>query len=861
MFNHKQTESLFKNGYVTGRGKAFAEGTAYATLWKPVLGDTSGSNRNGSSTNLDKVADTVSDASKDFKEIFDWIEVRLEEIVEAIDLNSAKLENAIGSSAQNTIIDDMIALNKTLYDNLVAGATKYNEFADELLKKVPTKYREAAQDGSIAIEYFTGKVGEQALEAIQNYREWVQKGADLTQQAEETLTEISNLAKQAIDNIAADYENKKSFSTIKIDQYEAYNALLETGAGAESARIYEEIIKENNKNIATLQEQRNKMQAELNKQVAVGNIKKYSQDWYDAVNDIAAVDTEIINLTTDTEDYQDAINELHWDHFDNLMSRLEAISNEADNLIDILSAKDLVNKDTAEWTGEGITSLGLYAQQMEVAEMQAKKYEKEIKYLNDNWKKLGYTEQEYVEKLEELKNGQYDAIKAYNATKDAIVDLNKERVDAIKDGIQKEIDAYSKLIEKKKEELNSEKDLYDFQKNIADQQKNITEIQRKLAALSADNSASARAQRARLQAELAEAQADLEDTYYDRSVTKQQEALDKELEDFQETKDKEMEALDEYLENTEQVVADSLATIQANTDAVYQTLQAMGQEYSLSIAEALTTPWQDGEVAIQSYSEKFGLSMSSTVEELQKVAAEYKKVMDQIEGYGQKVVDKVKDNVATYQEAEKKEEPKKVPKKTEPVATIKVGGKVNAGNAKIYDYAGDKTGEKQYYSKDPVYKVLAVNGNWVQVRYHKLRKGVTGWFRKGDVRALASGTTKLDKSGIVNIDELGEELVLGAKNGRLTYLEKGSSVIPADITSNLMSWGELDPQNMLDQNRPMINAPHITNNNIEINMDIAEVVHVDRVDSDNLPDLTKAVEKQLDKYMKNVNNQIRKYAR
>ena len=60
--------------------------------------------------------------------------------------------------------------------------------------------------------------------------------------------------------------------------------------------------------------------------------------------------------------------------------------------------------------------------------------------------------------MEELKNGQYDAIKAYNDTKDAIVDLNRERVDAIKDGIEREIEAYEKLISKKKEELDAEKD-------------------------------------------------------------------------------------------------------------------------------------------------------------------------------------------------------------------------------------------------------------------------------------------------------------------------------------------------------------------------------------------------------------------
>lgn len=461
IFNHKQTRSLLENGYVTGRGKAFAEGTAYAGI-NTWTNQANFSNTNSASHKLSQAADDLSsaadDLSEDFEEIFDWIEVRIEEITETINLLGAQFENAIGSINQNAIIDDQINMNKQLYDNLIAGANEYYKFAAELLKKVPKEYRTAAQNGQIAIEYFKGKVGQQALEAIQNYREWVQKGADFTQQAEETLTEISNLAKQAIDNIASDYENKKSFPTIKMDQYEAYNSLLETGAGTESARVYEEIIKENNKNIVTLQEQRNKMQAELNKQVEAGNIKKYSQNWYDAINDIAAVDTEIIELTTDTENYQDTINELHWDHFDNLISRLEAVSNEADNLIDILSAKDLVDKDTAEWTDEGITSLGLYAQKLEVAEMQADKYAKEIRYLNDNWKALGYTEQEYVEKLEELKANQFDAIKAYNQTKDAIVDLNKERVDEIKNIINKEIEAFEKLTQAKKKELDSEKD-------------------------------------------------------------------------------------------------------------------------------------------------------------------------------------------------------------------------------------------------------------------------------------------------------------------------------------------------------------------------------------------------------------------
>lgn len=867
VFNHKQTEKLLASGYITGRGKAYVEGTvggsAFAGIntWDKAYKDTSGSNRKNTAEKLSQAAKDMSDTSDEFKEVFDWIEVRVDEITERIDLMSAKLENAIGSIDKNTIVDSMIEANKDLYDNLIAGAEKYAEYAVELLKEVPEEYREAAQDGSIAIESFTGEVGEKALEAIENYREWAQKGSDVTQQAEEVLTEISSLAKQAIDNIAEDYENKISIPSIKLDQLEAYNDLLETTLGAESEKVYQAMIEANKGNIDILESQREAMQAELDKRVAAGEIKKYSQDWYDAVNEISEVDTEIIELTTDVNELQDSINELHWDHFDNLIDRIKSISDEADSLIDILGSDDLVDKDTAEWTDAGITSLGLYAQQLESAEMQAAKYAEEIEYLNKNWKKLGYTEQEYVEKLEELKDGQYDAIKAYNDTKKAIVDLNKERIEAVKDGIQKEIDAYEELIEKKKEELDAEKDLYDFQKNVAKQQKNIADIERKLAALSNDNSASARAQRAKLQAELAEAQQELQDTYYDRSVSDQQEALDKELEAFKEEKDKEIETLEEYLENTELVISDSLATITANTDVVYQTLQTMSQEYALSLAEAITSPWAQGANALQAYSEQFGLSMSSTVDELQRLADEYKRIMGEIETAGGQVVSTVAQNVQTYQ-AESKKETTQTAKAV--AKTISVGGKINAGSAKIYDHYGDTSGEKQYYSNDPIYDVLAIQGDWVQVRHKSQKSGITGWFKKSQVQAYANGTTGVKNSQLALIDELGEELVVRPQNGRMTFLEKGTGVIPADLTANLMEWGELDPSTMLAQNKPEIAmSPSIVNNTMEINIDasVGELIHVEHLDGNNPAEITKIVDKAWDKYMKDLNNHIRRYVK
>ena len=844
IFNHKQTEQLLKNGRIAGRGKAYSEGAGPGRF---TVGSSS-------------IKSSSSSSSSD--EMFDWIEIRIEEISETISLGMAKIENAVGANNKNFIIDEMLELNKKLYDNLIAGANEYYSYAKTLLAKIPAEYREAAQNGAIAIEDFAGDANKETKEAIEEYREWVQKGADATQQAEETLTEISNLAKQAIDNISQDFENKRSLTDDQIEQLEAYNSLLETTKGFESENIYQEMIDANNKNIKQLEEQRNKMQKELNEQVEAGNIKVDSQDWYDAVNAIAEVDTEIINLKVDTEDYQDTINELHWDKFDALLKRIELVSDETENLIDILSNEDMVD-DNGNWTNEGITTLGLYAQQMEVAEVQAKKYQEEIDYLNENWKDLGYTEEEYIEKLGELKDGQYDAIKSYHDAKDAIVDLNKERIDAIKEGIEKEIDAYAELIEKKKELLDSEKDLYDFQKSIKKQEKDIADIERQLAALASDNSASARAKKAQLQAELAEAQAELADSYYERSVQNQQDALDKELENFQDTKDKEIEGWEDYLENTEQVVSDSLATVQANTSTVYQTLQEMGQEYSLSITESITSPWKEGEYAIQSFAEQFGISMSATVDELKALEQEFKQVMSEIEQAGVNAVDAVADNADKYTEAEYKEPEVKQEsnkqennQKEEPKPSLTKGSYVEVKPGAKW-YGNSSGGGSWGYAKAGTIKYINEGSS------HPYNINGAGWVRKQDIKGYKHGTSGVNKDQLAWIDEMGlEELVLHAgPDGRLEYLTKGTSVIPSKITDNLMELGQLDPSSILDQNRPQITAHHVVNNEISINMDIAEVVHIDTVTNDTIPDLTKAIQKQMDNYMVKLNNAIKSKVR
>lgn len=86
-------------------------------------------------------------------------------------------------------------------------------------------------------------------------------------------------------------------------------------------------------------------------------------------------------------------------------------------------------------------------------------------------------------------------------------------------------------------------------------------------------------------------------------------------------------------------------------------------------------------------------------------------------------------------------------------------------------------------------------------------------------------------------------------------------MIPNDITENLMQLGQLNVTDLLKRNTPTTIMPPSVNNTMNISMDIAEVVHIEHADRDSIPDITKAVETQLDKYMKNLNQSMKRVVR
>lgn len=391
--------------------------------------------------------------------------------------------------------------------------------------------------------------------------------------------------------------------------------------------------------------------------------------------------------------------------------------------------------------------------------------------------------------------------------------------------------------------------------------------------MAGDDTAATTAKRKKLEQELVEAQKSLEDSYYSHSMSAREEALDKEFSDFEESKNKEVEKWEEWLESTETVVSEALEYVKSNTGIVFDTLKQLGSDYNLTMSTELTTPWQNGSNAIDSYSENFGTAVSNFTNQLDGIVNKWadvgraaeeaaRKQADALQAQYNKTASTVPSTINKSSSGSTTTTAKAPtttpPKTTAPVQkTISVGGKINAGSARIYADSYGGGGGRQYYANDPIYTVLQERNGYLLVRYHKLSSGYTGWFKKSDVKAYAKGTLGTKKDQLALIDELGEELVIHSQNGRLAYLSKGTGVVPADLTKKIMNLA-LDPTSIFDDIKTNVKVPNIESKDFNFELSFDSLLHIDNASNDSIPALRKMIRSEFNDMMSQVNNKLKR---
>lgn len=141
-------------------------------------------------------------------------------------------------------------------------------------------------------------------------------------------------------------------------------------------------------------------------------------------------------------------------------------------------------------------------------------------------------------------------------------------------------------------------------------------------------------------------------------------------------------------------------------------------------------------------------------------------------------------------------------------------------------------------------------------RYQDIKTKIRG------LSAFAKGTlgTKKDQLAITDESWIGEEITLAAgKNGQLQYLKKGSAVMPADISTNLVEWGKLNPNMMAMTNSSQgVNLMSNYVNKPELNLSFEALVKAQNITEETLPAVKKLVTEELDKFTRKLNYAIKR---
>lgn len=129
---------------------------------------------------------------------------------------------------------------------------------------------------------------------------------------------------------------------------------------------------------------------------------------------------------------------------------------------------------------------------------------------------------------------------------------------------------------------------------------------------------------------------------------------------------------------------------------------------------------------------------------------------------------------------------------------ISVGSSFNASGAPIYSYPGSSA-QRQYFANDPYYVAIGEMGDYWMARWHGASSGVTGFFKKSDVRAYKTGGLA-DFTGPAWLDgsKTKPELVLNARDTENFLLLK--DVLGSFIKNNPVAQNSKGGDNYYDIN-------------------------------------------------------------
>lgn len=570
VFNHKQTEELFKNGYVTsggGHGRvvgSLLNGTAHA-----------------SGTALAEGSDTKNND-------VDFISIRLKRLADALDrlTNTAELYE----NFEEKNLDMQKAIAKA-YEGVNENLSAYNAYmAKANSVGLDESYASKVRNGSMDIENIED---DDLRTKITDYQKWYEAAEAVQDTIISLKKQVKELAKQKFDNITQSYDSFLSLVNAIHDKYSAMNDLFEEMEGRQSIEYLQEMGGQNNSAIARLRGQISELLTELHEQETTTALP-WSEAWVEAQAKINETKKALYEARLELQEVNNEIRKTNWVDYNNLTAQLEAYGDEVDTIYNLIGDLNSFESANAAITQNGISKLGVLTSSLKNARQQVANYETAYEALNKELQLGVINEQEYQDELLDLQKSQRGAVESVKKYKDEIVSL-------IKDGINAETEAFQKLIEARKKDLSKQKEADDYAKTVADKTKDINRIRAQVAALSGDDSQATKARIKSLQADLLKMEEDLAETRRDHEYNTMVEAYDDEVEHFGEIQDDKIEALTASLAHQNEAISSALTLARDNYATIYGQLNDLVEEYCVSLSNNLVNPWTEATDAINEY--------------------------------------------------------------------------------------------------------------------------------------------------------------------------------------------------------------------------------------------------------------------
>ena len=544
---------------------------------------------------------------------FDWIEVaiqRIEEEIERLDKvvnNSyttwAKRNSALAKELQKTkdeIKAQAIAQQEythylgTIKVNNGKGlnADDYGE-NDQLVKQQDQRLLDEARrlwaTGQYQRKIQNGQMTGNDIEKIQNhflvdtineYKEFYQKSVEARDAVEDLKIKLGELARVNFDNLQSEFEEAQAYFEATADLIDERIDRTEQKGYFVSTNYYNELAANEKKNLASLQNEYNKLIAKRNEAISNAYIEKGSSEWNQMNQEILDVAKSIESATTNLVDFQNQIRQIKWDVFDYTRERIEKVNDEFEFLIDLLDNQKLYD-DYGAFNDRGWADAALHAQKYNVYMQQSLDYAKERTQVEKELAK-DKANKTLIERREELIKLQQESIQNSYAEKEAIRDL-------VEEGINIHLSKLSELIDEYKRAMNDARDLYTYQKNIAEQTKNISNIQKQLQAYQGDDSEEMRATIQKLRTNLEQAQTQLRETQWDKYISETETFLQDMYDDYEET-------LMARLDNVDLLVTDLIDNINANSGDIKTIIRQVTDEVAYHLTDSANTAINTGTI-------------------------------------------------------------------------------------------------------------------------------------------------------------------------------------------------------------------------------------------------------------------------